>query len=272
MFSLGGHNLTEEEFEYYDIAHGVVDHLRGVFAASMEEKRAFAASVLDHLKSHAYIASWEEAGSNNRYDYDVHLNSGRRAAIELKGGMDGNNVTIFERPHDADEFIIWSVFPSPAGDPRKNAWSGINRLSAEIIAETKPVDGLVIWDWICGSAARPCPKITIGGVVPSTVGKHILPPPCIYSFPREVAFAGDAFEAQAQNINQTEILQAFHNCFNGSDPDLNSVNISVFQRGNELFRQPSVTRNGFVVKKPRPSKIKRKGARGLAKKHGKAVT
>jgi hypothetical protein len=233
----------------------------------MEKKRAFAATVLDRLKSGAYIADWVEAGSSNRHDYDVHLNSGRRAVIELKGGMDGNNVTIFERPHHADEFIIWSMYPSPSGDPRKNAWSGIKRLSAEIISENKPVDGLVIWDWICGSSARTCPKITIGGALPTAVGDHMLPPPCIYSFPKEVVFTGTDFEAEAQEIHETEILQAFHDCFNGADPDLNSVNISVFRRKGELYRQPAVTRNGFVVKQPRASKIRRKGARGLAKAH-----
>ena len=88
---------------------------------------------------------------------------GQTAAIELKGCLDGNNTNIFERPPHAHEFIIWSVCTNPGADPRHNAWSGIHtRLSAEIISRHQLVDGIVIWDMVCGTigptvseAARP---------------------------------------------------------------------------------------------------------------------
>lgn len=54
-----------------------------------------------------------------------------------------DNVTLFERPDTADEFIIWSIMTNAAVDPRRNAWSGIHtRLSAEMIARDQQVDGV----------------------------------------------------------------------------------------------------------------------------------
>ena len=41
------------------------------------------------------------------------LKTGRVSVVELKGCLDGNNTTIFERPANAQEFIIWSVCTNP---------------------------------------------------------------------------------------------------------------------------------------------------------------
>src|SRR5260370_24203869 len=106
------------------------------------------------------ISEWQSAGGVNRHEYTVKMPNGRLSVIELKGCLDGNNTNIFERPAHAQEFIIWSVCTNGAADPRHNVWSGIHtRLSAEIIENGKLLDGLMVWDWLCGTIGRPCPKL-----------------------------------------------------------------------------------------------------------------
>src|SRR5580658_3838329 len=86
--------------------------------------------------------------------------SGNGCDQALKGCLDGNNTTIYERPPHAQEFIIWSLCSNRGADPRHNAWSGIHtRLSADIIERAQQVDGVIIWDWVCGTIGRPCPKL-----------------------------------------------------------------------------------------------------------------
>jgi len=81
------------------------------------------------------------------------------SVIEAKGCLDGDNTNIFQRPPDADEFIVWSLCQNPGADPRHNVWSGIHtRLSAEIIHRRQQVDGLIFRDMPCRTKARPCPK------------------------------------------------------------------------------------------------------------------
>ena len=106
---------------------------------------------------------------------------GRVAIIELKGCLDGNNTTIYERRPHAQEFIIWSLCTNPGADPRHNAWSGIHtRLSADIIERAQQVDGVVIWDMVCGTIGRPCPKVELDQSRITVVSHYELPPPCIY--------------------------------------------------------------------------------------------
>ncbi len=119
----------------------------------------------------------------------VTLPNGRKSAIELKGCMDGNNTTIFERPTlFVEEFIIWSVCISDSSDPRLNTWSGIHtRLGVKIIEEQVQVDGVIVWDWLCGTEVRYCPKLQRRpGERLTTVGQFKLTPPCIYLFPKTI--------------------------------------------------------------------------------------
>ena len=155
--TLGNHGLSESDFYASGVFRGAIERIRGQFSAGMREKREFVRHVLNHVQNEGYILDWESAGEANRHDYAVSLKSGRTAIIELKGCLDGNNTNIFERPPNAEEFIIWSICTNPGADPRHNAWSGIHtRLSAEIIDREQRVDGLVIWDMVCGSYGRPC--------------------------------------------------------------------------------------------------------------------
>ena len=78
----------------------------------------------------------------------------RTAIIDVRC-LDGDNTKLFERPNSADEFVIWSLCTNVGADPRRNAGSGVHtRISAEIIARNQRVDGLVIWDMMCGTIGR----------------------------------------------------------------------------------------------------------------------
>ncbi|NQU60348.1 MAG: hypothetical protein HQ512_04395 [Rhodospirillales bacterium] len=146
---IGTHGLTEKDFYNSGLLPAAVERLRGQNAATMREKRDFVSLVLNHLQDKGFILEWESAGSQNRHDYTIKMSNGWISVIELKGCLDGNNTTIFERPSHAREFIIWSVCPRSGSNPQKNVWSGIHtRLSAEIIDKEKHVDGLIVWDWI----------------------------------------------------------------------------------------------------------------------------
>jgi hypothetical protein len=173
---LGNHDLSEDEFHNSGLFRGAIERVRGQFSATMREKREFMRRVLNHMQDGGFIADWMSAGDANRHDYSIHLPSGRVAVIELKGCLDGNNTNIFERPPHAQEFILWSVCTNPGADPRHNVWSGIHtRLSAEIISRLQRVDGLVVWDMVCGTLGRPCPKLAADPSRQTTVGPYRLP-------------------------------------------------------------------------------------------------
>jgi len=158
--TIGTHGMSEQEFKDSGLFHAAIERLRGQQAASMTTKRVFVADVLDHMQSVGSIASWDSTGSSDRHDYEVRMPTGRTAVVETKGCLDGENTNIFVRPANADEFLIWSLCQNPGADPRKNVWSGIHtRLSAHIIARKERVDGLIVWDMICGTLGRPCPKL-----------------------------------------------------------------------------------------------------------------
>ena len=182
---LGTHGLDETEFYNSGLFRGAIERIRGQFSATMREKREFVRHVLNYMQDAGVIEDWQSAGEANRHDYSVRLPGGRNSVIELKGCLDGNNTNIFERPPQAHEFIIWSVCTNPGADPRHNAWSGIHtRLGTEIIARQQRVDGIVIWDMVCGTIGRPCPKFDRPPAPRTTeVAHYNLPPPCIYLFP-----------------------------------------------------------------------------------------
>ncbi len=99
------------EADIYDagLFRGAIERVRGQFSASMYEKRDFAKLVLNFMQDQGAISSWNSAGGQNRFDYEVRMPDGRIAVVELKGCLDGNNTNIFERPPHAQEFYIWSL-------------------------------------------------------------------------------------------------------------------------------------------------------------------
>ncbi|MFN7107004.1 MAG: hypothetical protein ACK4MY_02175 [Brevundimonas sp.] len=245
---LGDHGLSEEDFYSSPIFRGAIEKLRGEFSATLRGKREFVHHVLNHMQDNGFITDWDRAKGGARNDYYVRLNSGRTAVIDQKGCLDGANTNIFERPPEADEFVTWSLCTNSGADPRRNAWSGIHtRLSAEMITRNKRVDGVVIWDMICGTVGRPCPKLA-GFAHPfrtTTLGPFTTPPPCVYVFPPEIPSINNP-HARAQSLDSVELLSAFQQAFGGADDEINYVDFELSEQGDELFRRTTIRRAGFV--------------------------
>lgn len=255
---LGDHGLDEQEFYNSGLFRGAIERVRGQFSATMSEKRQFMRHVLNHMQDQGFITDWQSAGEANRHDYAVTMPSGRIAVIELKGCLDGNNTNIFDRPPHAEEFVIWSVCTNPGGNPRVNAWSGIHtRLSAEIISRQQRVDGAIIWDMACGTLGRPCPKVLGETGRTTAVGPYLLPPPCTYVFPATIPSPRNNPHPQPQTLQDVQFLRALHQCFLGSDDEVNYVDFEVEYRGVDTVRTTRVRRNGAVVQESGPTAIRR---------------
>jgi hypothetical protein len=214
----------------------------------MRGKREFVQHVLNQVEDRGLIKGWDRTRPKARNDYYVQLNSGRLAVIDLKGCLDGENTNKFERPAEADEFVTWSLCTNSGADPRRNTWSGIHtRLSAEMISRSKRVDGVIIWDIICGTFGRPCPKIAApdGAGRKTSIGPFTTPPPCIYVFPAEIPSA-TLPRAEAQPLERVELLAAFQSAFGGRDEEINYVDFELSEQGDELHRRTVIRRAGIV--------------------------
>lgn len=256
--TIGEHGLGEGEFYKIGVLRGAIESMRGEYSATMREKREFARHIFSYMQNRKFIKDWESVGEVNRHDYTITLPSGRIAVVELKGCLDGNNTLIFERPPNAQEFVIWSLCTNPAGDPRKNAWSGIHtRLSADMIDRGVHVDGVIIWDWICGTVGRPCPKLEGASDRITTVAQYQLPPPCIYLMPATVAGPRSNPHPVAQSLDDVQLLKAFHECFGGKQEEINYVDFEVEYQGVNTVRRTRVRRNGEVAKESKLTTIRR---------------
>ena len=256
--TLGDHGLGEHDFYRSGLFRGAIERIRGQFSASMGEKREFVKHVLNYMQDRDFIGDWEVTGDANRHDYAVELPSGRTAVIELKGCLDGNNTTIFERPPQADEFIMWSICTNVGADPRHNAWSGIHtRLSAEIISKEQRIDGIVIWDMICGTLGRPCPKLLAAPARTTVVGPFALPPPCLYLLPSTIPSPRNNPRPQPQRVADVQIMQAFYDCFLCAPEEVNYVAFEVAHHGVDTVRTTRVVRNDRVQRQSDPTAIRR---------------
>ena len=256
--TIGDHGLDEKEFYASGLFRGAIERVRGQFSATMRDKREFVQHVLNHMQDAGFIGEWESAGEANRHDYAVQLNTGRTAIIELKGCLDGNNTNIFERPPHAQEFIIWSVCTNPGADPRHNAWSGIHtRLSAEIITREQRVDGIVIWDMVCGTIGRPCPKVANDPTRRTDVGPFSVPPPCLYLLPATIPSPRNNPSPPAQSLADVEIINAFNDCFRCDPQEINYVDFEVAYSGTDTVRTTRITRDDTVQRESSPTAIRR---------------
>jgi hypothetical protein len=250
--------MSESEFYQSGIFEGAIQRVRGQISASMAEKKNFVRNVLNHMQDNKFIQDWMEAGNSNRHDYTVTLNDSRVAAIELKGCLDGNNTNISIRPPHAHEFILWSICQNKGADPRHNLWSGIHtRISADIVADQKRIDGLVVWDWLCNTAARKCPKVTDEDERAILIGPYTLPPPCIYLFPATVPSPRNNPDPTPHKINTVGFLAALNECFGGKEAELNYVRFKAEMAGTETTRSTTIIRDGHIVRQSNPTPIRR---------------
>jgi hypothetical protein len=256
---IGAHGLDREEFWNSGIFRSAIERLRGTQAASMIEKRAFMTEVLNHLQNASLIRRWSYEGAGERHDYQITMPTDRISIVETKGCLDGNNTNIFERPPQADEFIIWSLCQNPGSDPRHNAWSGIHtRLGAEIIHRKQRVDGLVIWDMVCGTAGRPCPKLAANPDRATQVGAtRAVPPPCIYLFPRSIPDARNNPTPACWPLTEIQLLHALWTAFNGDATDVVEVRIEARIEGVDVQRRTRFYCEGAEITTSKWTTIKR---------------
>lgn len=204
------------------------------------------------------IGEWKAAGSDDRHDYELRLRDGRLSVIETKGCLDGNNTNIFQRPPHADEFVIWSLCQNAGSDPRHNVWSGIHtRLSAEIIHERVVIDGLIVWDQVCNSLGRPCPKIAGGADRLTLIGDRLVPPPCIYLFPRTVPDPRSNPCPAVHRIEEVGFLHVLQEAFGGRPEEITDVEITAQMQGATISRRTTLRRAGAELRSSALTKIKR---------------
>lgn len=242
---IGSHGLSEEEFRASGLFESAIEKLRGIRAASTVEKKQFIVDVLNLLKAERLIADWKSAESKDRHDFEVSVDADWITVIEAKGCLDGNNTTIFVRPPNAREFIIWSLCQNPAADPRKNLRSGIHtRLSAEIIDRKQLVDGVVVWDALCGGPSRPCPKLPPGPGRANTLNGREVPPPCIYLFPATVPDPRNNPFPPKGKLEDRKFLTLLHRRFLGGESDVTYVRIQTKGEEATICRRTILERGG----------------------------
>lgn len=250
--------MSEQDFYQTGIFDGAIQRIRGQISAQMGEKKDFVNRVLSYMQDREFIKDWEPAGGANRHDYSIMLPSGRVAALELKGCLDGNNTNISERPPHANEFIVWSLCQNKGADPRKNVWSGIHtRMSADIIADKKRVDGLIVWDWLCATAGRHCPKVASDQSNLTELGPWKLPPPCLYLFPGTVPAPRNNPSPAPHSLTEVEFMSALHACFGGADDQVHHVWMEAAADGVETVRTTRIKRGGQLRKESKPTPIRR---------------
>ena len=115
-----------------------------------------------------------------------------------------------------------------------------------------------MWDWICGTIGRPCPKLKRADGRTVTVGQYHLTPPCIYLFPRTVPAVRNNPNPEPHTLDQVGFLKALNTCFGGYDDELNKVRFAVANQGNDVVRTTSIERDNVVQQASRPTPIRRR--------------
>jgi hypothetical protein len=123
--------------------------------------------------------------------------------------------------------------------------------------KAQPIDGLIVWDYVCGTLGRPCPKLATGNERITEVGPFKLPPPCIYLFPSSVPHPRTNQAPAPQSLANVRFLKALHECFKGEDNELHSVYFEVAYEGRDIVRKTSIRRGTEVQKESRMTPIRR---------------
>lgn len=110
-------------------------------------------------------------------------------------------------------------------------------MSAEIISRGQRVDGVVLWDMVCGTVGRPCPKIKDDAERVTEAGPLSVPPPCIYMLPATIPSPRNNPTPKAQRLDDVQLLKAFHECFKGRDEEVNYVDFEVGYHETDTVRK-----------------------------------
>jgi hypothetical protein len=258
-FGIGDHGFENERaFWESGLFDSAIEKLRGSKAATRSAKHEFIKLVLTYMLDRKLVSGFKFAGDGERHDWEVDMPDGRKCVIEAKGCLDGNNTNIFERPANADEFLIWSLCQNTGADPRHNAWSGLHsRLSAEVVHKRQVVDGVIIWDMLCGNA-RECPKLVLdeSRATPLASSKSV-PPPCIYLFPRSIPDPRNNPNPRPWELSDQRFLGALWRAFQGDENDIVKVEIAVQMGGAHVERKCKFVSNGKTLAETKWTRIAR---------------
>ena len=148
--------------------------------------------------------------------------------------------------------------PVWGSDQNSFACSPGGLISAEIISRSQRVDGLLIWDMVCGTLGRPCPKIADEAEPRITeLGHYRLPPPCIYMMPATIPSPRNNPNPAPQQLQDVTLLQAFSDCFQVHAHEVNSISFTVSHDGADTVRTTTIRRNGIVQRQSGPTAIRR---------------
>lgn len=254
--TIGDHGLAPDEFWSSGLFRSAIERLRGQQAAATKDKYDFIKWALEQLKAAGVIEDFKYTGAGDRHDFHIYMPSERVCVVEAKGCLDGNNTTIYERPPNADEFMIWSLCQSQGSNLRAGVWSGAHsRIGGSIIATNVHVEALIVWDALCGGPKRPCPKIAEGRGV--EVDGVKIPPPCIYLFPRTIPDPRNNPKPFMVKLPDVALASALLKHFGGDDRDVTEVQIEARMKGTNLQRQTTLIRSGRVVKQSNWTKLNR---------------
>ena len=127
-----------------------------------------------------------------------------------------------------------------------------------MISRSQRVDGLVVWDMICGTIGRRCPKLAVGddGKRLTDVGPFRTPPACIYLFPAVIPSQAN-HHARSQELADVELLTAFQSCFQGKAEEVNYVDFEIAGRAANVVRKTTVRRGGAIQRESEMTAIRR---------------
>lgn len=236
--------ISEDDFYDKGYFRAAIEKIRGQYAAKLSEKKAFLREILNSMQQDELIGEWNHAGNRDRHDYQVSLVGGGTAVIEQKGCLDGNNVNISERPPNADEFYIWSICTNQGSDLALGIRSAIHRITADMVTTGKKIDGLIVWDMMCGTSGRACPKLIADPSRATKLGPYNLPPPCIYLFPSTVGHVRNNPRPELRQLASLKFASTLLAAFKGNVHDANQVGYELKSTASSVRRQARIVRDG----------------------------
>jgi hypothetical protein len=108
---------------------------------------------------------------------------------------------------------------------------------------------------LCGTEKRPCPKVA-GGRGVDFLGR-IVPPPCIYLFPRTCPDPRNNPNPGVWKIEEVEFAKVLLNEFGGDDRDVTEVHIEARMKGANVERKTTLKRKDEILVQSKWTKLKR---------------
>jgi hypothetical protein len=111
---------------------------------------------------------------------------------------------------------------------------------------------------VCGTAGRPCPKLLAAPARSTNLPSgRVVPPPCIYLFPRSIPDPRNNPNPRAWKIQEITFLKALLDAFHGRADDVTEIHIQARMDGPEVQRKTILKRKGKVLSGSEWTTIKR---------------